>query len=116
MVDIGTTAQPHPLIRVIEAWLNISIDDAASSLNCGQVNALTAKLRVVAENVDQTPSNPDAACGASTALVNELQSFVEAGRLATPSLTPPLPGGPTNVLLAAEALQQHWCDAAHPGV
>ena len=109
-VDIGSTV--HPLIHLIREWLNISIHNAASSLNCGQVESLNAKLNVLDEKVDQ---NPHAACGASTALVNVLQSLVEAGRLATPTLTPPLSGGPTNVLMAAEVLKGHWCDAAHGG-
>jgi hypothetical protein len=109
-VDIGSTQHSLPLIHLIQAWLNISIHNAASSLNCGQVESLNAKLNVVAEKVDQDAPNPDAACGASTALVNELQSLAEAGRLATPTLPSPLPGGPTNVLMAAEALKEHWCE------
>ena len=112
-VDIGSTVHSLPLIQLIQAWLNISINNAASSLNCGQVESLNAKLNVVAEKVDQDVPNADAACGASTALVNELQALVEGGRLATPTLTPPRPGGPTNVLMAAEALMAHWCDVAH---
>ena len=112
-VDIGSTVHSLPLIQLIQAWLNISINNAASSLNCGQVESLNAKLNVVAEKVDQDVPNADAACGASTALVNELQALVEGGRLATPTLPPPRPGGPTNVLMAAEGLKAHWCDAAH---
>ncbi len=112
-VDVGSTVHSLPLIQLIQEWLNISINNAASSLNCGQVESLNAKLNVVAEKVDQDVPNADAACGASTALVNELQALVEGGRLATPTLTPPRPGGPTNVLMAAEALKAHWCDAAH---
>ena len=112
-VDIGSTVHSLPLIQLIQAWLNLSINNAASSLNCGQVESLNAKLNVVAEKVDQDVPNADAACGASTALVNELQALVEGGRLATPPLTPPRPGGPTNVLMAAEALKAHWCDVAH---
>ena len=112
-VDIGSTVHSLPLIQLIQAWLNISLNNAASSLNCGQVESLNAKLNVVAEKVDQDVPNADAACGASTALVNELQALVEGGRLATPTLPSPRPGGPTNVLMAAEALKAHWCDAAH---
>ena len=112
-VDIGSTVHSLPLVEKIQEWLNISIDNPASSLNCGQVQSLNAKLNVVAEKVDQDVPNADAACGASTALVNELQALVEGGRLATPTLTPPRPGGPTNVLMAAEALKAHWCDTAH---
>ena len=48
-VDIGSTVHSLPLIQLIQAWLNISINDAASSLNCGQVQSLNAKLNVVAE-------------------------------------------------------------------
>jgi hypothetical protein len=112
-VDIGSTVHSLPLIQLIQAWLNISINNAASSLNCGQVESLNAKLDVIAEKVDQDVPNADAACGASTALVNELQALVEGGRLATPTFPPPRPGGPTNVLMAADALKAHWCDAAH---
>jgi len=112
-VDVGSTVHSLPLIQLIQAWLNISINNAASSLNCGQVESLNAKLNVVAEKVDQDVPNADAACGASTALVNELQALVEGGRLATPTFPPPRPGGPTNVLMAADALKAHWCDAAH---
>jgi hypothetical protein len=114
-VDIGSRTHSLPLIQLIQAWLNISIHNAASSLSCGQVESLNAKLNVVADKVDQDVPNADAACGASTALVNELQAFIEGGRLATPTFSPPRPGGPTNVLMAAEALKEHWCDAAHGG-
>jgi hypothetical protein len=114
-VDIGSTVHSLPLVEKIQEWLNISIDNPASSLNCGQVQSLNAKLNVVAEKIDHDvqDQNADAACGASTALVNELQAFVEGGRLATPTLPAPRPGGPTNVLMAAEALKGYWCDAAH---
>jgi hypothetical protein len=61
-VDIGSTVHSLPLIQLIQAWLNISINDAASSLNCGQVESLNAKLNVVAEKVDQDVPNADAAC------------------------------------------------------
>ena len=114
-VDIGSTVHSLPLIQLIQTWLNISINNAASSLKCGQVESLNAKLNVVAKKVDQDAPNADAACGASTALVNELQALVEGARLATPTLSPPRPGGPTNVLMAAEALKEHWCDVAHGG-
>jgi hypothetical protein len=112
-VDIGTTVHPLLLVHLVQAWLNASIQDAASSLNCGQIESLKAKLSVVAAKVDQDSPNADAACGASTALVNELQPLIDTGRLAAPTFAPPRPGGPTNVLLAAEVLQQHWCDASH---
>jgi hypothetical protein len=112
-VDIGTTVHPLLPVHLVQAWLNVSIQDAASNLNCGQIESLKAKLSVVAAKVDQDSPNSDAACGASTALVNELQSLIDTGRLAAPTFAPPRPGGPTNVLLAAETLKTHWCDAAH---
>jgi len=112
-VDIGATVHPLPALHLLQAWLNISIQNAASSLNCGQVQSLQAKMSVVAEKLDQDPPNFDAACGASTALLNELQSLVRRGELATPTFPPPVPGGPTTVLAAAADLNQHWCDAAH---
>jgi hypothetical protein len=112
-VDVGGAVASLPLVQLIQTWLNIAINDAASSVNCGQVKSLNAKLNVVAAKLVQHDQNEDAACGAATALVNELQALVEGGRLAIPTMSPPPPGGPTNVLIAAEALQQHWCDAAH---
>jgi len=112
-VDIGATVHLLPALHLLQAWLNISIQNAASSLNCGQVQSLQAKMSVVAGKLDQDPPNFDAACGASTALLNELQSLVRRGELATPTFPPPVPGGPTTVLAAAEDLNQHWCDAAH---
>jgi hypothetical protein len=112
-VNIGATSHPLPALHVLQAWLNVSIANNESSLNCGQVNSLDAKLGVVTSKLDQDPPNFDAACGASTALVNEMRSLVERGQLATPTFPPPVPGGPTNALAAAEDLNQHWCDAAH---
>jgi hypothetical protein len=111
-VNIGATSHPLPALHLLEAWLNISIANNGSSLNCGQVNSLDAKMGVVTSKLDQDPPNFDAACGASTALVNEMRSLVERGQLATPSLPPPVPGV-TNVLILAEDLNQRWCDAAH---
>src|SRR5678809_1135973 len=45
-VDIGSTVHSLPLIQLIQAWLNVSINNAASTLNCGQVESLNAKLNV----------------------------------------------------------------------
>jgi hypothetical protein len=115
-VDIGATVHPLPAVHLLQAWLNISIQNVASSLNCGQVQSLQSKMSVVAEKLDQDPPNFDAACGVSTALLNELQSLVRRGELATPTFSPPVPGGPTTVLAAAKDLNQHWCDAAHGGL
>src|SRR5215831_10083388 len=115
-VDIGATSHPLPALHLLVAWLNVSIANNGSSLNCGQVNSLDAKLGNVTSKLDQDPPNFDAACGASTALVNEMSSLVRRGQLATPAFPPPVPGGPTNVLAAAEDLNQHWCDAAHGGL
>lgn len=112
-VDVGPTTHPLPALHLLQNWLNISIHNNGSSLNCGQVNSLDAKLEVVATKLDQDPPAFDAACGASTALVNEMRSLVERGRLATPTFPPPVSGGPTNALAAAEDLNEHWCDAAH---
>jgi len=111
-VDVGTTVNPLPALHHLQEWLNESIQNAASSLNCGQVRSLDAKLEVVTKALDNTAANFAAACGGSTALVNEMQSLIGRGQLATPTFPPPVPGGPTNVLAAAEFLNQRWCDAA----
>jgi hypothetical protein len=112
-VNVGSTTHPLPALHLLQAWLNVSIQNAASTLNCGEVRSLDAKLEVVAAKLDEDPPNFDAACGASTALVNELQSLVSRGQLAEPTFPPPVPGGPTTALAAAEDLNEHWCDAAH---
>jgi hypothetical protein len=111
-VDVGTTVNPLPALHILEAWLNVSIQNAGSSLNCGQIRSLDAKIDVVTKMLDQTPPNFSAACGASTALVNELQSLVSRGQLASPTFPPPVPNGPTTALGAAEDLSEHWCEAA----
>jgi len=112
-VNIGATVNPLPALHLLQAWLNISIQNNGSSLSCGQVRSLDAKMGAVASKLDQDPPNFDSACGASTALVNEMRSLVERGQLATPTFPPPVPNGPTNAPALAEDLNQHWCDAAH---
>jgi len=112
-VNVGTTVNPLPALHLLQAWLNISIQNAGSSLNCGQVRSLDAKLETVTGKLDETPPNFAAACGASTALVNELQSLVGRGELASPTFPAPVPNGPTTALGLAEDLNEHWCDAAH---
>jgi hypothetical protein len=111
-VDVGSTQNPLPALHELEGWLNDAIEDAGSSLNCGQVRSLDAKMETLTKSLDQTPPNFHAACGVSGALVNELESLVERGELAMPEFEPPFPGGPTNVLAAAEALNARWCAAA----
>jgi hypothetical protein len=110
-VDVGPTVNPLIAFHELEGWLNEAIDASGSSVNCGQVRSLDAKMEALAKALDQTPPNFDAACGISGALVNELGALVGGARLATPSFPPPFPGGPTDVLAAAGALNERWCAA-----
>lgn len=111
-VDIGSTEYPLPALHELEGWLGDAIDAPGSAMHCGLVRSLDAKMERIATALDRTPPNFDAACGASGALVNELTSLVNRGVLETPSFPPPFPGGPTDVLSAAGALNERWCAAA----
>jgi hypothetical protein len=111
-VDVGATQNPLPALHELEGWLNDALQDPGSSLNCGQVRSLDAKMEALTKALDRTPPNFHAACGISGALVNAVGSVVGRERLATPAFPPPFPGGPTNVLAAAEDLNGRWCAAA----
>jgi hypothetical protein len=111
-VDVGPTQNPLPALHELEGWLNDALQDPGSALNCGQTRSLDAKMEALTKALDRTPPNFHSACGVSGALVNELQSLVGGARLATPTIPPPFPGGPTNVLAAALDLNGRWCAAA----
>jgi len=111
-VDIGTTVNPLPALHELEGWLGDAIDAAGSSVDCGQTRSLDAKMEALAKALDQSPPNFHAACGISGAIVNDVSSLVAGGRLVMPTFPPPFPGGPTNVLGAAEALNARWCAAS----
>jgi hypothetical protein len=111
-IDVGATLNPLIAVHELEGWLGDAIDAGGSDVTCGQVRSLDAKLETLAKSLDRTPPNFDAACGVSGALANELASLVERGALATPTFPPPFPGGPTDVLAAAQELNARWCAAA----
>jgi len=111
-VDVGATERPLPAFHELEGWLGDAIDAAGSSVNCGQTRSLDAKMEALAKALDQNPPNFAAACGISGSIVSEVSALVQTGRLDMPEFTPPFPGGPTNVLAAAQALNERWCAAA----
>jgi hypothetical protein len=110
-IDIGTTTRPLPALHVLTNWINASL--SASSLTCGQVRSLAAKLQQEVAQLDQQPQNFPAACGASTGLLRELQALVRTGQLATLTFPAPVPGAPTTVLGLAELTNEMFCNAAH---
>src|SRR5262249_5624482 len=112
-IDIGTTHRPLPALHELANWINASL--SASSLTCGQVRSLAAKLQQEVDKLDHQPQDQNfpAACGASTALLNELQALVSTGQLATLTFPPPVPGAPTTVLGLAELTNGMFCAAAH---
>ena len=95
-VDIGTTTRPLPALHVLANWINASL--SASSLSCGQVRSLAAKLQHEVAALDQEPQNFAAACGVSTGLLAELQALVSNGSLATLTFPAPVLGAPTTVI------------------
>ena len=111
-VDVGPTEYPLIALHDLERWLGDAIDATGSSVNCGEVRSLDAKMEALAKALDRTPPNFDAACGVSGAVANQVAALVEAGRLETPTFSPPFPGGPTDVLSAARELNTRWCAAA----
>jgi hypothetical protein len=110
-IDIGTTTRPLPALHELANWINSSL--SASSLTCGQVRSLAAKLQQEVAKLDQQPQNFPAACGASTGLLQELQALVSTGQLATLTFPPPVTGAPTTVLGLAELTNEMFCKAAH---
>lgn len=110
-VDIGTTTRPLPALHVLTNWINASLE--TSSLSCGQVRSLAAKLQHEVAALDQQPQNFPAACGISTGLLAELQALVSNGSLATLTFPAPVPGAPTTVLGLATETNEHFCEAAH---
>jgi hypothetical protein len=112
-VDVGPTEYPLPAVHGMEGFLNASLEDPGSSVNCGQVRSLDGMLEGVANALDEASPNYDRACGASGALLNKLESLIHTGVLATPTF--PDPGDPTRlitVLDAAQFLNGRWCAAA----
>ena len=112
-VDVGPTVFPLPAVHSMEGFLNTSLEDPGSSVNCGEVRSLDTMLEGVANALDQESPNYDRACGASGALLNKLESLIRTGGLATPTF--PDPGDPTRsitVLDAAQFLNGRWCAAA----
>jgi len=110
-IDIGTTTRPLPALHVLANWINASLP--ASSLTCGQVRSLAAKLQQEVAQLDQQPQNFPAACGASTGLLRELQALVSTNQLATLTFPPPVPNAPTTVLGLAALTNEMFCAAAH---
>ena len=110
-VDIGSTTRPLPALHVLANWINASLSE--SSLACGQVRSLAAKLQQEVAALDQQSQNFAAACGVSTGLLAELQALISTGKLAALTFPAPVPGAPTTVLGLATETNEHFCEAAH---
>jgi hypothetical protein len=110
-VDVGETEYPLPAVHDLALWINDALE--SSTLNCGQVRSLDAKMEAIATALDKTPPDFHAACGASGALESQMTALAGAGQLATPSFQPFGPEGPTfTILTAADFLNGRWCAAA----
>jgi hypothetical protein len=109
-VDIGATTSPRPALHFLAAMFGVASGQAG--LNCGNIRAIDAKLEAIAKALDQNPRNFHAACGASGAVLNELQSMLRRGALQNISFPAPAPGAPTTLLGVAEEVNTAWCEAA----
>jgi len=109
-IDIGTTTRPLPALHVLAGWINSSI--STSTLACGQVRSLAAKLQQEVAALDQEAQNFDAACGISTGLLAELRALTSNGSLPALTFPAPVPGAPTTVLGLATETNEHFCEAA----
>jgi hypothetical protein len=115
-VDIGSTTRPLPALHLLANWINLSL--SSSTLTCGEVRSLAAKLQQIVAALDQESQNFNAACGISTSLVAEVQALESTGQLAVRTFTlPPAapPDTPTTVLGLAELTSSHFCEAARGG-
>lgn len=101
-VDVGPTEHLLPAVHGMEGFLNVSLQDPGSSLNCGEIRSLDAMLEGVADALDQASPNYNGACGVSGALLNKLESLVTIGQLATPTF--PDPGDPGRLITVVDAL------------
>jgi len=110
-IDIGATTRPLPALHALANWINASLSQ--SSLACGQVRSLAAKLQQEVTALDQESQNFAAACGVSTGLLAELQALVSTGKLAALTFPAPVPDAPTTVLGLATETNEHFCEAAH---
>src|SRR5215211_718646 len=54
-IDMGDTDRPLPALHELAAWINASL--AESSLSCGQVRSLAAKLQQEVAALDQSAQN-----------------------------------------------------------
>ena len=111
-VGVGTLTHLLPAFHLYAGWLNQSILDADSDLTCGQVNALDAKMELLAKALDHNPPAFETACGVSIALAREIDALINSGDLAVLSFPEPVPGGPTTLEGIAEDLSGRWCAAA----
>jgi hypothetical protein len=109
-IDIAATTRPLPALHVLAAWINASV--SSSTLACGQVRSLEAKLLQEVAALDQESQNFAAACGISTGLLAELQALTSTGKLSALTFPAPVPGAPTTVLGLATETNEHFCEAA----
>ena len=109
-VDVGPTTSPLPALHFMEAMFGLAAQQ--SGVNCGGIRSLDTKLEAIARALDQNPRNFHAACGASGALLNELEAMLRTGKLQNITFPAPAPGAPTTLLGLAEELNGNWCAAA----
>jgi len=110
-VDVGATVHPLPAVHDLAQWIDDAL--ATSTLNCGQVRSIDAKMEALAKALDRTPPDFQAACDISASLESHLTALAGTGKLATPSFQPFGPEGPTfTILTATDFLNGQWCAAA----
>ena len=109
-IEIGETVRPLPAVHILAAWITASA--SSSSLTCGQIRSLGAKVQQLVPALDQPTQNFQQACGLSRAILGDIQALIATGQLAELTFPEPVPDAPTTVLGLAELMNENFCAAA----
>jgi hypothetical protein len=106
--------RPLPAVRETARELNEAFKKPHSSVNCGIVTGISARMNTLVSKLDQPDGEQklDAACGIAGGLVNQLEELVEQGKL-DPIVTHPPEASP-NVVENMDFIRSQFCaNAGH---
>jgi hypothetical protein len=104
--------RPLPAVREVARELNEAFANPQSSVNCGIVTGIGARMNTLVSKLDQPEGeqNLDAACGIAGSLVNQLEALVANGSL-DPTVTHP-PEASGNVVENMDFIRSQFCTNA----